>query len=430
MPLPFRVSTLLLRDYRGLSAVTIHLHNDRLAVFVGVNGSGKTSVLDGAASLLSWLVARVRSPQGRGFQIPESDIRNESPLAVLTIILEAPGWGLENEPLIWGVGKWRAGRRRDEGMEGTRLEALRPLAEAVREGLTEHPAEASVPLVALYPVNRAVLDIPLRIKKAHRFDQLGAYEGALERATSNFRLFFEWFRGREDIENEARLEAPAYRDRELSAVRRAVESLMPGFKGLRVRRTPLRMTVDKGRETLRVDQLSDGEKCVLALVGDLARRLALANPALDDPLQGSGIVMIDEVELHLHPGWQRRVVPGLLAAFPNCQFLLTTHSPAVLSEVPNDAVFLLERDRAGALAVRPLDTYGRDVNTILEDVFDAPTRPKRVRQALDRLFADLHAGRLDAAQKRLRALEPEIGRDDPALIRARAQFEARSLLNG
>lgn len=430
MPPSFRIASLRFSGYRGLRDVTLDLTNERLAVFVGVNGAGKTSILDGTASLLSWLVARVRNPQGRGFIIPDTDVHNDDPVTTIWAVLDAPGWELDQSDPSWLIVKVRTGRRPSPSSSFTSLEHLRPFAEAIRAGLTQRPAEASVPLVALYPVNRAVLDIPLRIKKAHRFDQLGAYEGALERATSNFRLFFEWFRGREDVENEARLDAPDHRDRELAAVRMAVEMLMPGFKGLRVRRTPLRMTVDKGRETLRVDQLSDGEKCVLALVGDLARRLALANPGLADPLQGAGIVLIDEVELHLHPGWQRRVVPGLMKAFPNCQFLLTTHSPAVLSEVPNDAVFLLDQDAQGVTSVRPLDTYGRDANTLLEDVFDAPTRPPRVTKALDRLFAALQVGRLEEAQTRLDTLELLIGRDDPALIRARAQVQARALLNG
>ena len=71
----------------------------------------------------------------------------------------------------------------------------------------------------------------------------------------------------------------------------------------------------KGRQELQVNQLSDGEKVVLSLVGDLARRLAVANPGLDRPLEGQGFALVDEVDLHLHPSWQRLVMRRLTNTF-------------------------------------------------------------------------------------------------------------------
>src|SRR5262249_41436262 len=154
-----------------------------------------------------------------------------------------------------------------------------------------------------------------------------AYEGALAQGRSDFPLFFEWFRAREDLENETRIHDSEYRDHQLEAVRRAVHALVPELDNLRVQRSSMRMLVDKGAQTFFVDQLPDGERCLLAMVGDLARRLAMANPYADDPLRGGGVALIDEIELHLYPGWQRRVIPALEQTFPNCQFILTTHSP-------------------------------------------------------------------------------------------------------
>jgi predicted ATP-binding protein involved in virulence len=86
--------------------------------------------------------------------------------------------------------------------------------------------------------------------------------------------------------------------------------------------------------------LSDGEKCLLAMVGDLARRLAIANPDYPDALQGEAIVLIDEIELHLHPSWQRNIIPALKRTFPKCQFIITTHSPQVLSYIQPKNIYL------------------------------------------------------------------------------------------
>ena len=83
------------------------------------------------------------------------------------------------------------------------------------------------------------------------------------------------------------------------------------------------------------------KKSLLALVGDIARRLILANPSLENPLYGEGIVLIDEIELHLHPKWQREVINKLREVFPNIQFILTTHSPQVISEISRECLHIL-----------------------------------------------------------------------------------------
>ena len=128
-------------------------------------------------------------------------------------------------------------------------------------------------------------------------------------------------------------DVPYLANNELAAVRRALSRFLPEFSDWKIRRTPLRMEVKKDGEALSVDQLSDGEKCMIALVGDLARRLVIANPEQEDPLLGNGIVLVDEIELHLHPEWQKSVLPRLLQTFPNVQFVVTTHSPLVLAQL-------------------------------------------------------------------------------------------------
>ena len=96
------------------------------------------------------------------------------------------------------------------------------------------------------------------------------------------------------------------------------------------------MTVSKNGMEQNVNQLSDGEKCTLALFGDLARRISIANPHMQNPLEGKGIVLIDEIELHMHPSWQRKVLTTLKSVFPNIQFIITTHSPQILGGVDDE----------------------------------------------------------------------------------------------
>lgn len=301
---------------------------ERLNVLVGINGAGKSSILSAISTLLSWFVRRLVSPNGAGVgkSITEHDIQTAALSSTIALSINDGG-----RDVSWSLSKTVKGApifdvRND----------LKGLGEYVRD-LREHKLK-SVPTIAVYTVNRSVLDIPLRIKKHHDFSVLSAYDDAFDRA-ADFRRFFEWFRECEDVENERIADTlstggvPYLANNELASVRRALRRFLPEFSDWRIRRTPLRMEVKKNGISLSVDQLSDGEKCMIALVGDLARRLTLANPEMDDPLQGNGIVLIDEIELHLHPEWQKSVLPRMLQAFPNVQFVVTTHSPLVLAQL-------------------------------------------------------------------------------------------------
>ena len=169
------------------------------------------------------------------------------------------------------------------------------------------------------------------------------------------------------------------RDPQLEAVRRAVPILIDGFKNLRVQRAPLRMVVTKGASTLYVDRLSDGEKCLLAMVGDIARRLAMANPYADDPLLGGGVILIDEIELHLHPLWQRLVVPALEHMLPTA----SSSSPRTRPRCSPRCTRERPRPRALRAPVARPRTWRRDTNRILETAFGDPGTASEVARKLN-----------------------------------------------
>jgi predicted ATP-binding protein involved in virulence len=177
---------------------------------------------------------------------------------------------------------------------------------------------------------------------------------------------------------------------------------------------------DEPEARLDVDQLSDGEKCLLALAGDLGRRLALANPSLANPLSGEAVVMIDEIELHLHPGWQRMVVERLRETFPNCQFILTTHSPQVLSQVPADSVILLDRFQRAEL---PAGTQGRDSNSILEEIMGVSRRPQDTADRIHEIARMIDREQLPRAREALDELARKMGENDSEVVRLRSLIE-------
>ena len=413
-----RLYSLRLTNFRGIQDLKLDF-SEQVNVLLGVNGAGKTAILDCAAIMLSRLIGRIRSTRGTGRFFTDLDISNRLPETRNQIAV-----AFEDAFYKWSVTKTRAGRR---PQPITELRGLQELVGLVHSRLEDNDS-ASLPVLVYYPVNRAVSDIPLRVRKRHEFDQLAAYDQALSGDRRDFRTFFEWFRECEDLENEQRLiKDSSYRDYQLQAVRQAIEGFLPGFIGLKVKRSPLRMIVRKNGDDLIVNQLSDGEKCALAMVGDLARRLAIANPVSEDRLQGEGIVLIDEIDLHLHPAWQRRVVTSLQDTFPNCQFIVSTHSPQVVSHVKQERIWLLKRDKSTVSASRPVESYGQTTGSILEDIMDVSERPQEIKDRLSSLFWAIQNDELAAAKKMLAKLHNTIGRD-PELVRAEVHIRRKETL--
>jgi len=423
--------------------------NGNVTVFVGNNGAGKTSILKSLATTLSWFVSRLRSEKGSGSPIPEDVIFNQAPSAAIDIeVFDEQGQSGnpdadEAEFLFrWTLAKARTGHKSEHA---TSLSELSRLVDYYRTQLTTNE-QASLPLIAFYPVERVVLDIPLKIKEKHTFLQLDGYDNSLNQGV-DFRRFFEWFRDREDAENEAgvpqgmldeilrvfgrdhavwqqlsQLQASS-RDRQLTAVRTAISHFMPGFSNLKVQRKPLHMSVDKNGETLNVLQLSQGEKSLMALVGDIARRLAMMNPDLENPLHGDGIILIDEVDMHLHPSWQRSIIERLTATFPRCQFILTTHSPLVISDCKD--VFVYSLDNGGLTPVP--SQYGQDANSVLLDVMDTHIRNANIAKKFNDLLDMIQERKLDAAHALLDDLEKELPASNIELSKAKLLLRKQEL---
>jgi predicted ATP-binding protein involved in virulence len=179
------------------------------------------------------------------------------------------------------------------------------------------------------------------------------------------------------------------------------------------------MTVEKNGEELIVSQLSDGEKCLLAMTGDLARRLSIANPSLKNPLEGHGVVLIDEVDLHLHPQLQRTIIQSLERTFPNCQFIITTHSPLVLSYLKKEQVFLLQDFK---LVEKMPHTYGKDIGSILFDVMAVLDRPDDVKLRLSQCNRLIAEEKYDDANREIAKLEDLLGPNDPDILRAKSML--------
>lgn len=302
-----------------------------------------------------------------------------------------------------------------------------------------------VPVVAYYGTERAVTsEVLMRVDWLPdiRSPRLKSLAGALD-ARTQFGDTFSWFRSLLERESQARMERGEliYQLPEAQAVRQALERALPGCTNPRIDLDPPRFMIDFRRgeavEVLHLGQLSDGYRIYLALVMDLARRMLQANPPPQPPhtrtfgLEAPALVLIDEIDLHLHPRWQQTVVPPLLDIFPRTQFLITTHSEQVLSSLPSDALVLeLEQQGDGLRITQPaLRLHGALAEQVLEQVLDVPPRPpSQYSTDLARYLEliDQGQGEMPEALALRSKLEP-IRPDDPDLTRADLRIQRQKL---
>ncbi|MBN2877536.1 MAG: AAA family ATPase, partial [Bacilli bacterium] len=201
-----------------------------------------------------------------------------------------------------------------------------------------------------------------------------------------------------------------------------IEQFIPEYSNLRINRSErgsAQMLVDKYGQEFDIGQLSDGEKNLIGLIGDIARRLTIGNPNSEDPLKEAGIVLIDEIDLHLHPKWQRIVAERITEVFPNCQFIISSHSPQIISHVRPESVLILQNFENEIQLTRPDESYGMSIDRVVELVMDDYARADEPRKNLDKLFELIERKSLEEAKRLLVSLKKYM-KTDPDIMRAEA----------
>ena len=451
-----KVKKLELNNFRGFRKATIEFPDSNLAVFIGTNGKGKSSVLDLVAIFLADFLAKMgyNKPIYGSLFMP-TDINISENINSQSVYLESfneitlVSGEIDGLPRGEEIHIDETVRMSRESFGMIRSNRVLDYCLRLKDILKSEGASVNLPILAYY-VDTRYFDnsYSLNSKKGTRknaYPQFDAYDDAFDRKIRNFNDFIFWYKKEEDIENEQikRLKDFDYKNPKLEVIRKTILNVFEKlgadkFNDLRFERVLKEedyyfrgdeniggLFVSKNNQNLSLKQLSAGEKMLLMVVCDVARRLTIANPGLSDPLQGEGIVLIDEIELHLHPKWQREVIPALLATFPNIQFLITTHSPQVLSRVDKEDIFLLENGEVFKLSSNP---KGLDTNAILEEIMDTPKYPQHVDDLVEKLFTLIQQKKFDQAGT-VRSKVVEASPDNPALQRADSMIERLKVLN-
>lgn len=392
----FHLNKIGIHDFKRIRELQISLEDD-LTVFVGDNGFGKSTILDAIAIVLSWLRSNIEKESKPGTYIKSHEVNNSVDVEYASIDANIKLKDFNTSILITKAKEGAYYSRNNELLEVKKLASIYRL-------VNKYVDNASLPLMAYYSIARSYIggggDRKRKNAKTKTvWSKFDVYD-EIEFDRNDFTDFFQWLvflhnRASQEKLSESQttinalfsdiqslkatltqlsaidnIDSTVIKGLELSlkeklnymkslqsgehkfnnavslydSVINTILKFLPEFQWIKLvyGDDDYKIILKKGEVELDIQQLSQGEKTIFTLVGDLARRLILLNPNLSNPLLGYGIVLIDEIDLHLHPQWQQTIIERLTSTFPNVQFVITTHSPQVLSTVSSRSVRILQ----------------------------------------------------------------------------------------
>lgn len=407
----FQFREIYLCNYRCFEELTLSLEDD-ITVLFAENGGGKTALLTALATGLAVIQQRTGAPASL-------DVRRDPRMVTLDDRRREPaGWCElrwtatvgDAQPVVWSTAVNPAVKRARHNH--------RPIFDAIGPAREQG---ARWPLFAWYGVDRLSRTGDRSRKVQRTGDRWEAYESSLDPNLDEAPLL-QWLQDEMlgDVTRERQGEPKRFFDvAVMNATAKATPSVANAWFDPA---TQAPFVLFDGGEVATWAELSDGYHVYVALVADIARRAVMLNEmdGPDAPARIEGVVLIDELDLHLHPRWQRIALPGLREAFPRLQFVISTHSPQVLSSTENRQVRRLVEGR-----IQEHDVFvdGRDSNAILRDLMDTDDRDDVGADALRALHEAIDRGDTLLAERLHGELVERWGFDDPALIRARVFME-------
>jgi predicted ATP-binding protein involved in virulence len=436
-----RLKEIHLTNFRCFEQLDIELPT-RLAVFLGVNGAGKTAILDAICLNFIEIANNIASNEVvNSFPLGTfGDIKIGTDRAVLIFVLEYLELKNFRVYLDNSLNISQSDNSYGSVYEGSLSDIFRKKVES-----RDNAGKFSVPVLLHYRSNK-VQAKKIETHSNTNFLQFTTYENSFYHSIDDFKDFTNWFKEEEDKENETIILKKDFnaKNPQLEIIRKTIPYFLEllnshSFSELRIKRQTnnkfefkangaYSLIIKKDADILELNQLSDGERTLIMLVSDITRHLILANPSLSNPLEGEGIVLIDEIDLHLHPQWQKTILNALVKTFPNLQFIVTTHSPYVVTHLDLDdkqvQVYSIEKDK-----VVPIQSKGKDLSTASFEIFGVERRPKMYQHAIDDLFREFEADEPNLAvlDKKFLALKKQLGETDPEVESAKIIIESLKL---
>lgn len=421
-----QINRITIQNFRCFESFEAKFHKE-LTVIVGNNGSGKSTLLDAVSIAVGTFLAGFDGMSSPG--IAKDDALNKC-YDMGSVVELQPQFpvSIGASGIVAGTSiAWKRELRSAEGkttvVDAKEMTAVSTaLQSQVRNG--EKPL---LPLISYYGTGR--LWAQKREKKSSElmsFNRQMGYVDCLD-AASNEKMMRKWFEKMTLQSATNGTPTP-----ELIAVKSAIVQCFQGITGFDDVDVQFNLDTHEldilyrnegsERERYPMKELSDGYKNTLSMVADIAYRMAVLNPWLLDQVlsETTGIVLIDEIDLHLHPQWQQRIIGDLRTIFPKVQFIVSTHAPLVINSVKKENLLILTDQQASE---PQNEIFGRDANAILNSIMGVNERPDKIKQMFQTVYDAIDEQRYDDAAATLRQIEDKIGSADPELTSAQISLE-------
>ncbi|EJV0278509.1 AAA family ATPase [Vibrio parahaemolyticus] len=438
-----KIKALTLKNFRGFKEFECTF-KPGINVLVGLNGFGKSSLLDAITVAYGQFMSGFGTSTDRA--IRDNDIHlgkiasGEHGFTMesqFPVVVSAQSFGdyVDDFPIEWS----RA--RNTQKSKGTKVSELVNVAKRL-EKIVQDGAQPHLPVIACYGTDRLwnqSFDTSSDMPKLGKMSRLEGYRD-WDKPSSGYKTFASWLYQETMASFEQSMKQQQQRmsgnlvsgnvhEARLNALQKAINAVLEpsGWSNVHYSATEKQVVAThEVQGNVPISLLSDGVRNMIGMVADIARRAIQLNPHQGEHVirESHGIVLIDEVDMHLHPQWQRHILGGLQKAFPKIQFIVTTHSPLVISDIKGVYVNLLDNPEK---ATPVPELYGQDANSVLLEIMDTDIRNAKVNEKLGDLLDAIHQGDLNKAKSIVATLEQELPNTNLELAKAKLLLRKKEL---
>ncbi|MCT7908364.1 AAA family ATPase [Arcobacter lacus] len=422
-----------IENFKLFEKATFNFKKD-FNLIIGINGSGKTSLLRAiAVSLGGWANAYIKSDDNlrpiKDDEVREIQIDGRfDKLKEVSITCWSKAKIIDKYSNIKNVKAiWKRTKRENENTvtEYTKISYENYLGDSnwyifntLGSDILKYIEKGNrfdLPLIAFYECDRLWLaknELNIESSAKAQYSRFDPYVDCFHTGADH-KAIGEWLLKHELASIQQKEETPV-----LQSIKNAAINALENCTDISFDFEEGRVIVDFEDDiSIPFEHLSDGQRTILGLFCDIARRAAILNPHFGGEAseKTKGVVLIDELDLHLHPKWQMKIVEDLKKVFPNIQFICTTHSPILLRSIEKEKIIILENGKQSKL---DFFTKGRDINSILYDLMGVPKRTKEYENKVDNLFGFLEDEDIQKAEEILNELKKDYGEKDSVVQEA------------
>ena len=415
------IKNVSISNFKGIEECSLELQSG-MNLIIGDNGYGKTSILEAISVCLGGYIAGIENITTKHFL--EDEIR---------VVLEKTGSASYNKRYITPISvgceaeiegesyKWI---RRKNSIKASRS-TVEPRDVCKKAFSMANEKGHVLPILSYQSTARMWMQKKESSEDifAKEFYRTVGYEGCLAEA-SNIKMMMNWVRRMERIEWKTKQEVVEYK-----AVKDVLCHFMnlmeEGIEKVEYDEISDELVYSTKNMTLPIRNLSSGYQSLIWMVLDIAYRMAVLNPDLMEKINETpGVVLIDELDMHLHPKWQWNIVKALKDTFPNVQFIAATHSPIIISSCKQDNLITISKTGEISYAETP---YGFDVNEILSVFQGSYIMAEDVERLFKSFYQNLDAEKYDLAEKQLEQLKEMAGENNPKITGAEMALELEQI---